>query len=596
MIQVIKKVLALLTDSERRSAYLLLGMILVMALLDVVGIASIMPFMAVLANPEIIETNRYLRHVFDEFGFVSAESFLFFLGVVVFITLVLSIGFKAATNWAILQFAHMRNYSISSRLVAGYLRQPYEWFLNRNSSDLGKMALSEVQLVLQGALMPLMHFLAQSAVIIAILCLLLIVDPKLASIVGLGMGGLYGVTFLVFRRLLDRTGKERVAANANRFKAISEAFGGIKEVKLGAHETWALSQFEKPAKHFARTVVVSKLVGNMPRYALEIIAFGGVLLLILYLMRSMESLQQVLPIIALYVMAGYRLMPALQTAYNQATTLRFSGDALDKLNDDLEALRDDSRSVDSMPGSLPFDSGARLVGVTYAYPEAEKPSVTDLNIEIEAKSTIGVVGSTGSGKTTTIDILLGLLEPQTGYLTVDGTEIDSTNRALWQQKLGYVPQDIYLTDDSIAANIAFGVPESKVNRAQVEKVAEIANLRQFVIAELPDGFDTLVGERGVRLSGGQRQRIGIARALYHDPQVLIFDEATSALDTLTEQSVMEAISNLSDEITVILIAHRFATVRNCDVIYVLERGRVSGKGTYDQLVASNEHFRSMAST
>ena len=594
MIDVVRKVLALLSPKERKEAYLLLVMILVMAFLDVVGIASIMPFMAVVANPDVIQSNEWLNMIYTWLEFSDPKRFLFFLGIAVFLFLVVSVSFKAITNWAITHFTQMRNYSISRRLVSGYLRQPYEWFLSRHSADLGKTVLSEVQLVVQGALMPLMHLIAHGTLVAAILILLMAVDPGLALIVGIAMGGAYAMIFLVFRRLLDRIGRDRVAANAMRFKTLSDTFGGIKEVKLAGIEQGALAGFDIPAKRFARTQVLAQVVGLMPKFLLEIVAFGGVLLLVLLLMRRAGSFEGAIPIISLYALAGYRLMPALQTAYSHATKIRFSSDAVDMLFREYAKL-DSSPIPGSTSGAKVIPKEAiRLERVSYSYPNAERSALEDLSLQIAANSTIGIVGTTGSGKTTTVDVILGLLTPQQGALSVDGLKIDETNVRAWQRTLGYVPQQIFLADDTVEANIAFGVPEEDVDSAAVERAARIANLHQFVVAELPQGYRTLVGERGVRLSGGQRQRIGIARAMYQKPRVLVLDEATSALDNATEQAVMDAVKNLEGEVTIVLVAHRLTTVRSCDLIFLLENGALLDEGDYEHLCRNNLNFQSMA--
>ncbi len=589
----IAKILDLLSPQERRRAYLLLGMILIMALLDVVGVASIMPFMAVLADPGVVQTNAYLAAAYRALGFTATEPFLFFLGVLVFAALVLSIAFKAITTWALTYFTQMRNYSLSMRLVRGYLHQPYEWFLNRHSADLGKNVLVEVQQVIVGALIPLMEALAQGAVAAAILVLLIAVDPLLALYLGLGLGAAYGAIYAALRQRLTRVGKIRVAANLGRFQVLTEAFGGIKEVKIAGLEPAFLTRFDEPARRFARTQVTATVIGQMPRYALEALAFGGMLLVILYLMRTAQGLQGALPIIALYAFAGYRLMPALQSFYTQITQLRFAGPALDNLHQDLSGLAPAPAQAPP-PAPLALSQAIRLDHLTYHYPQAARPAVLDLTLEIPARATVGLVGSTGSGKTTTVDLILGLLAPQSGQLLIDGAPLTATNRRAWQASLGYVPQQIYLADDSVAANIAFGLPPERIDQAAVERAARIAKLHDFVTQDLPQGYATLVGERGVRLSGGQRQRIGIARALYHRPQVLILDEATSALDNLTEQAVMDAVHALGHEITIILIAHRLTTVSECDRIYLLDKGRLAGQGTYEELLASNAHFRGMA--
>ena len=581
-----------MSPRERRDACFLVVLILVMAVLDVIGVASVMPFMAVLANPDAVETNKYLSAAYARFSFANKEQFLFFLGLMVFVALVASIVFKALTTWALLRYTHMREYSLGIRLVAGYLRQPYEWFLSRHSADLSKSVLSEVQEVVNGALIPLMQLLAQGAVVIALLMLLILADPLLALYIGVGLGVGYGGLYMLLRRRLTRLGKEREEANRSRFEILSEAFGGIKELKLAGLEEVLIRRYTQPAKQCAKSITAAQLAKQLPRYALEIIAFGGMLLVVLYLMRTRGSFEGALPLIALYAFGSYRLMPALQQVYAHMATLRFAEPALNNLYADLVQIAP-AQSGESILAPLSVEKSIALREVTYAYPNSQVAAVHNLSLEIPARATVGLVGSTGSGKTTTVDIILGLLLPYSGRLEIDGVPIGPDNLRAWQRNLGYVPQHIYLAADTVAGNIAFGVPREEIDLSAVERAARIANLHDFVVNDMPQGYNTQVGERGVCLSGGQRQRVGIARALYHKPQVLVLDEATSALDNLTEQSVMDAVHNLSHEVTIIIIAHRLSTVRECDCIYILEKGGLVGEGTYDELVRDNPQFRRM---
>jgi len=595
--QIHKKYLALLTPTERKRAGVLMSMILVMAILDMLGVASILPFMAVLTNPELVQTNAMLNTAFTisrHIGILTPEQFLFALGALVFVLLVTSLAFKALTTYAQTRFALMREYSIGKRLVEGYLHQPYSWFLNRHSADLGKIILSEVHTVINNGMAPLMTLMAQSTVALALLILLIIVDPLLALSVGVVLGLAYAGIFAVMSGWLKRLGQARIDANKERFTAVSEAFGAAKEVKVGGLEQAYIQRFAKPAEIYAKGQATAQVISQLPRFALEAIAFGGMLLVMLYLIAKSGSFASALSIIALYAFAGYRLMPALQQIYGAFTQLRFAGPALDALYQDLNSLQ----AADAQRGPLSplsLTQAITLNHVSYRYPNVPQPALKGIDLSIPAHSTVGFVGATGSGKTTTVDVILGLLEPQEGHLSVDGQPITAANRRQWQRAIGYVPQHIYLADDSVAANIAFGVPAKDIDQQAVEYAAKIANLHEFVSNDLPQGYATIVGERGVRLSGGQRQRIGIARALYHSPQVLILDEATSALDNLTEQAVMEAVNNLGHDITIVLIAHRLSTLRQCDQIYLLERGEVKASGTYEELTANNQQFAAMAS-
>ncbi|MEC8207146.1 MAG: ABC transporter ATP-binding protein, partial [Pseudomonadota bacterium] len=398
-------------------------------------------------------------------------------------------------------------------------------------------------------------------VTLAMLILLVIVEPLLTLIVSVVLGLAYAGIYSTVSGLLKRLGEERFKANQDRFVAVSEAFGAAKEVKVGGLEEVCVQRFAKPAGIYARGQATASVIVQLPRFALEAIAFGGILLIILYLMGNSGSFVNALPIIALYAFAGYRLMPALQQIYGALTQLRFSGPALDALHQDLLSLEVVNKKKNNEINSLPLTKSIRLEKVNYCYPNAQHAVLRSVDVRIPANSTVGFVGTTGSGKTTTVDVILGLLEPQKGLLSVDGQPITVENRRRWQRTIGYVPQNIYLTDDSVAANIAFGVKPQEMNQQAIERAAKMANLHEFVINDLPQGYATTVGERGVRLSGGQRQRIGISRALYHNPQVLILDEATSALDNITEQAVMEELNNLDRDVTIILVAHRLSTVR-----------------------------------
>ena len=590
--QILKKLLFLLTNHERKQAGLLLLMMILMALLDMMGVASILPFIAVLSNPDIIETNVTLNKMFQFssiFGVENNHQFLFALGILVFITLVTSLIFKALTNYVQLRFVQMREYSVGKRLLQGYLHQPYSWFSDRNSADLGKNILSEVGTVIGAGMKPLMDLIAQVMVTTAIIILLFIIDPKLIIIVSFFLISSYGLFFYFIRRYLGRIGKERFESNMHRFKTISEAFGASKEVKVGGLEQTYIKIFSNSAKHFARTLASAGAINLLPRYFLETFAFGGILMITLYKMTQSGSISNSLPIISLYAFAGYRLLPALQQIYVSFTKLTFVRPSLDRIYNDTKNLKPFIINQDQ--GILSLNKSITLKNIHYNYPNASRTVLKEINLNISAKTTVGLVGTTGSGKTTTVDIILGLLEAQKGTLEVDGKIITKQNSRSWQRSIGYVPQHIYLADDTVAANIAFGVEPKDINKESVEKAAKIANLNKFVTEELPKQYQTIIGERGVKLSGGQRQRIGIARALYHKPQVLILDEATSALDNQTEKAVMDAINNLSKDITIILIAHRLSTVKKCDKIFLLEKGQLKNEGTFEELINIDENFR-----
>ena len=591
----LKKILFFLTPNERKRGILLLVMMIIMALLDMIGVASILPFVNVLTNPNLIETNTFLNSMFEiskNFGVISNEEFLFFLGVLVFFFLIISLIFKALVVYMQELFVKMRVYSISKRLTESYLNQPYSWYLNRNSADISKTILSEVGTAVAGGLSPIMELISKGMVTIALLTLLIIYDPILSITIAVFLGIIYGFIYTSLRNFLSRIGKERLNANKQRFTSISEAFGAFKEVKVGGLEKVYLERFSESAHTFARHQASSAIIGQLPRFAIEGLVFGGMIIVILYLISQIGDFSAAIPIIALYAFAGYRLMPAIQQIYVSFTQLRFIGPTLDIIYEDVKNLKKSIPEQDY--DKMKFSESITLKEINFSFPNSSRRTILDnININIKANSTVGLVGSTGSGKTTLVDIILGLLEAQKGTLEVDGKIITKNNCRAWQKSIGYVPQNIYLADDTVAANIAFGIDSNKINQKALKNAAKIANLNEFVLNELPKQYQTNIGDQGIKLSGGQRQRIGIARALYHNPDLLILDEATSALDNLNEKTVMDAVNNLDKKITIILIAHRLDTLKNCHNIFVLDRGSLVGQGTFDQLKKANKEFKKM---
>ena len=586
--KIFKKLFSLLSNSERKSAGLLMIMILIMALLDVIGVASILPFMAVLTNPNLIETNNILNSSFkilNNYGINSYDEFLFTLGIFVFILLIISLLFRSLTVYFQIRFVQMREHSIGRRLLEFYLNQPYSWFLNRNSADLGKSIISEVQKIINFGVRPLIELIAKGIVTVAIITLLIVTNPKLALIVSISLSGIYALIFYFAREYLGVNGNKNLKNNKERFRAFTEAFGASKEVKVLGIEQSYIDRFSKSSKIFAQTQVMSSVISQTPRYILEAVAFGGMLLIILYSIAISGSFNSSLPVISLYIFAGYRIMPALQQIYGSLTQLTFISPSLDKLMHDLNNFKTyDENQNKQDKDALHLKKNIKLKNIYYSYPNTNYPTLNNINLTIPVKSTVGFVGQTGSGKTTIVDIILSLLEAQKGVLEVDGKIITSQNSKKWLRSIGYVPQNIYLSDDTVAANIALGVNPKEINQNLVEKSAKIANIHDFVVNELPKKYKTTIGERGIRLSGGQCQRIGIARALYRNPSVLILDEATSSLDNQTESILMDAVNNLRKDITIILIAHRLNTVKNCDIIFKIEKGHLVTQGTFDDVI------------
>jgi len=564
-----------------------------MGLFEVAGIVSILPFLSVAINKEIVFENEYLNAIYNYLNFTNVDSFLFSLGVCVFIVLVANNVMSAFATWRILRFSSILNHTLSKKLLAKYVKQPYAFHLNRNSSELSKNILSEVGRAVVGVMLPVIHVISRIVVAMFIFGLLVVVEPLLALGVMFVLGGAYIGIYAIIKRKLATIGEASSEENSARYKIVNESISGIKDIKLlGCEETF-IRQFTGPSKRFAGYYAAGQIYAQLPRYALEMIAFGGVIFITLYLIQSKENAEQALPLVALYAFAGYRLLPSLQQIFLHVSTVRFHLSALNIMHNDLEPedvtcpSNDFNLTIDKRP-ALSFQNRIELNEISFSYPNSNNKIIDNLSITIKPNTTIGFIGETGSGKTTLVDILLGLLSPSSGSFLVDGISVISKDIALWQKNLGYIPQSIYLTDDTITRNIAFGILPENIDINEVKRAAKIAKIHDFITDELTDGYDSLVGERGVRLSGGQRQRIGIARSLYRDPKVLVLDEATSALDNATENAVMDAIHTLSHKKTIIMIAHRLSTLKECDVIYQMEKGRIVNHGEYSDLVTSNK--------
>jgi ABC-type multidrug transport system fused ATPase/permease subunit len=589
----------LLLPQERRRAARVLALMAALALLEATGVASIMPFLAILASPELIDSNPALITLSRWSGIDSADQLLIVAGSLVFILVVSGLVLQALVVWAQVRYAGDLLHSWSCRIVEGYLHRPYEWFLQRHTSQLSAVTINEVNQVIYHAVLPLLIIASNALVVLFVFAFLLIVDPVLALTTLVVLGGAYGLTYHVLRKKLARAGETWVDANQGRHHVLTEAFSGIKEVKVSDAERVFATKFETVCARLRDAMVRSKVMGQVPSFAMQAVVFGGMLLVVLYVLATRDGFAAGLPILGLYAFAGYKMMPALQRIFVQLAEMEFSSVALASLRDPLrkgeQALRRLSASARASEGEkrIRLTRALEFRDLLYRYPGNEQATLKGISLTIPAGAKVGIVGPTGSGKTTMVDVILGLLRPTAGTIVIDGHTLAESELQSWQSSVGYVPQSIFLADTTLAGNIAFGVPLGEIDQERVETVSRLANLHPFVVRELADKYETRSGERGVRLSGGERQRVGIARALYRDPDVIVLDEATSALDNATERLVMEAIETLAPAKTVIMIAHRLSTVKGCDVIFFLEDGEVSAAGTFDELLASHASFRSL---
>ena len=589
-----------LTPPQRRQVVLLAAAVVVMAVLEVVNVMAIMPFLSAAADPASVREHELLGTAADLLGIQDDRLFLILLGLAVFTLLLLSNAWTAMTTWMEARLAWSWNHAWSSRILRRYVYQPYPYFLGRNTADLLKNVLSEVEQLAAQLLVPGVEAVGRSVVMVGIVVAMVVVEPRAALLATVVVGGSYAVVFRATRRKLAQVGAERVAANEARFRAATDVLAGIKDVKLLGLEEDFLERFERASTSFSRQRTTAEAIGRVPRYLIEPVAMGTVVLLVVYLLARRGDLAQIVPLLGFYAFAGYRLMPAAQQVFRGVTQYRFYAPALRRLLGEMQAEADRSEPQlasrrgpdDSRP--LVLREALELRRVCYRYPSAPRPVLQDITLTIPAGSVVGIVGATGSGKTTLADLILGLLRPTQGEVAIDGVPLDDASIPRWQAGLGYVPQQIFLLDASVAENIAFGLPKDRIDMEAVRRAARLAQIDRFIEEELPYGYDTPVGERGIRLSGGQRQRIGIARALYRDPSVLVLDEATSALDSRTEEAVMEAIGKLLGQRTIIMIAHRLTTLRLCQVVFMLQRGRLVATGSYEDLMVGAGSFAELS--
>ncbi len=540
----------------------MLLLVTVMAITETLGVLSIMPFLSVLGRPEVIHEQVLLHLIYQTLNFSSEHNFIVALGFASIVVVLVSSAFKTVAQHLLNRFVHLQRYALSSRLLSTYLHQPYEFFLSRNSAELSKNVLAEIDQIFHNLIQPISQLIAQGVIVLAMTLLIVLYEPLTALVILLVIGGLYGSIYGLVRNRLGIIGKEMVTSNSERYQACNEAFGGIRDIKITHSSNAYQNLYNHAARTHARHQATNDTISQTPLYMVEAVGYTGLLLLALSLLLRSNDIAHVLPALGMYAFAGYRLLPAVQIMYRGVARLRFSTAVLENIHQDLMLPW---QSESHRAKKLVPKREIRLDNIRFAYPvELDKPVFNHYSLSIAANTTTGISGKSGAGKSTLMDLLLGLVTPQSGSIWVDDVQICADNLGEWHNAIGYVPQHIYLVDASVASNIAFGVPMDKVDWHAVERAARAAQIHDFIVGELQEAYETQVGERGIRLSGGQRQRIGIARALYRDPPVLFMDEATSALDEDTEAALSEAIRNLSKKKTIVVIAHRDASLKNCD--------------------------------
>jgi ATP-binding cassette, subfamily B, bacterial PglK len=572
---VVRKVVAVLDQDQRRTALGLFLLMLVGMLLETLGVGLVVPAMALMMQDDLATRSPLVAHALGLLGYPSQRTLVAWSVATLVIVFLLKNAFLALLAWRQSAFAFAAQARIASKLFARYLDEPYIFHVQNNSAQLIRNVTTEASLFGSHALLPGMLLIAESCVLVGIGTLLLVFEPMGALVVG----GVVGSAAVLFNRhtraRVTRWGQVRQEHEGMKLQQIQQGLGGVKDVKVFGRERSFLSAFDVHNAAVAQVGGRQSGLQQMPRLWLELLAVSGLALLVLSMLWRERALADIIPTVGLFAAAAFRLMPSMSRVLTALHGLRYGVPVVDMLHRELRRPEFPGEAQDGEIGrEVVFGYAVCVRDLSYRYPGATEPALDHISLVVRAGEMLGIVGSSGSGKSTLVDVLLGLLEPLAGRVEVDGKDIRGGLRS-WRRQIGYVPQSIYLTDDSLRRNIAFGVADADIDDAAVARAVSFAQLDGFVAERL----DTSVGERGVRLSGGQRQRIGIARALYHDPAILLLDEATSALDVATEAEVMKAVTAMHGKKTVVIVAHRLSTVEQCDRLCRLERGRIVREGT-----------------
>src|SRR6266481_318111 len=582
----IRRVLFLARPYGRAKLAGVFSLALAQAVFQVIGATSIFPFLAIAADPERIRRSHFGTVFLSLFPPMGNLQLLIITGVIAIVGVLCSNAINLLAEYARTRYAANFAHWLRVRLLRRMASQPYTYFLQRNSGHLLKKVLGDVMNYTNGVLLPLLDTVARAVTAVLLLATLFLVQPVIALSAAIGLGGFYIITFRLLARKRREVDENLRTHTIGYYRESHQMLGGIKPVKVHRAEEHFLARF---AGHSAIIAMMAARVAifNSARYLVEPLAFGGLVVAVLLLAAKGRDFSDILPNLGVMALAGYRLLPSLQLLYGQLTQISSMRHAVDEVYDEFVAAETNKSippviSVASVSLANPFrwNSTITLCDVLYRYPGSSRPALDGVSVVIPKNTSLGVIGPTGSGKSTFVDLLLGLYYPTAGEILIDGQPLTPALVPSWRNSIGYVPQDIFLIDDSVARNIAFGLPDEKIDHARLREACAMAQILDFIEAELANGFDASVGERGIRLSGGQRQRIGLARALYHRPSLLILDEATSALDVATEAKLLEALGSLAGKLTMVVAAHRLSAVENCDQLVNLSEKTGAVKANY----------------
>ena len=578
---IIKKFNHIFDRKQKLQIILILIVILFGGIFETLGVSMILPLMSAILDKEAFLANEYVIAICDTIGVHDFNTILILIICALIFAFVFKNAYLIFSTYVQAKFVNNNRYRTSRNLLSQYLHRPYEYYLNADSATILRTIYGDMDNVFN-LLQQCMNLAAETIVSFCLVCMMLVMDFKMTLVIVAMLGLTTVFISKVLKRKLNRIGEHSRMEQANQYKWILQSVSGIKDVKVLHKEKYFTKQYEIAAKNYAADIVKNNVFVNIPRLLIETVSIASILGYLAVSILMGTSVAELMKLVSAFALAAVRLMPSVNRVNTYIANISYHESALNYIYDniDIEAVREQGRQdalkkKEEVKEPITLSKEIALSDITYAYPNTEKNIFDHADMMIPVGKSIGVVGPSGAGKTTVVDILLGLLDIQGGKITSDGTDI-MKNYASWLSHIGYIPQSIYMVDDTIRSNIAFGVKKEEIDEARVWEVLEEAQMKSFV-ENLPDGLDTEIGERGVRISGGQRQRLGIARALYHNPELLIFDEATSALDNDTETAIMEAIDKLHGQKTMVIIAHRLRTIENCDMIYEVRDGKIQQK-------------------
>ncbi len=590
-----QKLRRLFSRNDKIKLVIIFGLMMIAAVLEVIGIGIIPAFVAVVANPQKVMEHKYVGSVVKYLNIKNPRELLIFMSIGLISIFLIKNTYTLFFRYVEAKFIYNRRYSFSHKLMTAYMHAPYTFYLERNTTELLRNTTNEVDLMINSVMRPTLIILKEFIMGTSVIVFLVLIEPLITLIVAVVLGGLAGIFLFLTQNKMKTIGREAQRYRREMLRAARQGFGGIKDARVLNRENEFIEIFRSMARKSSRLQQNRVFISMIPKPMIETLAVTGVILIALLMVLQGRPIENVVPILTLFAVAIIRLMPAIQQITQTLTDIRYHLPSVNAVYDDLMYLRPFNKQFEKdrrKKDKLELKNNITINNIFYQYSNSSEQAINGISLTIPHGKAIAFVGASGAGKTTIVDVLLGLLEPQQGEILVDGKNIHESISA-WQRNIGYIPQFIYLGDESLRRNIAFGISDKIIDEEKVLRAVKLAQLEELV-AQLPEGLDTRVGERGTRLSGGQRQRVGIARALYNDPQVLVMDEATSALDNITEQQIIDSIENLKGERTVIMIAHRLTTVMNCDMLYFMDKGKIIDQGTYQELLERNKLFREMA--